>query len=312
MTTTVASDNFNRADGGLGSNWTTVSGLGAPAIVSNRVQNSGGAVGAIWSGAGSFDSTKQFASIELTDISEENNQVAVWIHAVPATGVGYLGVANFNAFAGEVDFIIYEMPGFNLVASSGAGFSYSIGDIYALSRDGDGILEMKQNGITRASNTDTTITGGKPGVYSVGGDFGSTSGFDNWEGGDANALITGTGVLTAQAATASGSGARASSGEGVLSSASATASGSGARVSAGTGALASNSAIAGTGLMTLLATGNLQAQNATISSSGIVLNQTVGNAGESCVQSVRKLVSFIPTNIPKDYPNNRVPSTGAL
>src|SRR5207247_2486425 len=33
-----ASDNFDRADGALGSNWTTVSGTGAPKIVSNTLR----------------------------------------------------------------------------------------------------------------------------------------------------------------------------------------------------------------------------------------------------------------------------------
>jgi hypothetical protein len=36
---TLASDNFNRADGGLGANWTTVTGFDAPTIVSGSVQD---------------------------------------------------------------------------------------------------------------------------------------------------------------------------------------------------------------------------------------------------------------------------------
>jgi hypothetical protein len=31
-------DDFNRADGGLGANWTTITGTGAPQIVGNLVQ----------------------------------------------------------------------------------------------------------------------------------------------------------------------------------------------------------------------------------------------------------------------------------
>lgn len=41
-------DNFNRANGGLGYNWTTITGLSAPQIASNQVSNTSGEVGAVW------------------------------------------------------------------------------------------------------------------------------------------------------------------------------------------------------------------------------------------------------------------------
>ena len=61
----TVSDNFERADGGLGSNWTTVSGTGAPQIVSNtlRVRTAGALSSAYWS-ASTFGSD-QFAQANL-------------------------------------------------------------------------------------------------------------------------------------------------------------------------------------------------------------------------------------------------------
>ena len=49
----TVSDDFNRADGGLGPNWTTVAGAAAPQVVSNnlRVGTSGTLNSAYWSAA---------------------------------------------------------------------------------------------------------------------------------------------------------------------------------------------------------------------------------------------------------------------
>src|SRR5215831_9177895 len=62
---TTVSDNFNRADGGLGSNWTTVAGTSAPKIVSNtlRAGTPGALNSAYWS-ASTFGAD-QFAQASL-------------------------------------------------------------------------------------------------------------------------------------------------------------------------------------------------------------------------------------------------------
>ena len=61
--------NFDRANGGLGSNWTTVPGTGAPQIVSNilRVKTTGALNSAYWS-ASTF-SSDQFAQASLPNSS---------------------------------------------------------------------------------------------------------------------------------------------------------------------------------------------------------------------------------------------------
>ena len=66
---TTVSDNFDRADGGLGSNWTTVSGTAAPKIVSNnlRVGTANAVNSAYWS-ASTFGSD-QFAQASLPNSS---------------------------------------------------------------------------------------------------------------------------------------------------------------------------------------------------------------------------------------------------
>jgi len=51
-TSSGVSDDFNRADGGLGSNWTTEGGTSAPQIVSNRVERNGTSLSAArWTGS---------------------------------------------------------------------------------------------------------------------------------------------------------------------------------------------------------------------------------------------------------------------
>ena len=57
----TGSDNFDRADGGLGSNWTAVTGTAAPKIVSSNLRaGTGGAVNSAYWSASTFGSD-QFA-----------------------------------------------------------------------------------------------------------------------------------------------------------------------------------------------------------------------------------------------------------
>ena len=83
-------------------------------------------------------------------------------------------------------------------------------------------------------------------------------------------VITGTGALSAQAATAAGSGTSSSTGTGALSSQAADVTGAGYAAWVGTGALSSQSATAaGVGISSSTGTGAPAAQAATVAGSGI-------------------------------------------
>src|SRR5690349_7052012 len=66
------SDNFNRANGGLGANWTTVSGTTAPQIVNNTVQpGSAGTLNSAYWSANTFGAN-QYAAASFPNSSGTN------------------------------------------------------------------------------------------------------------------------------------------------------------------------------------------------------------------------------------------------
>ena len=180
---TPASDNFNRADGALGANWTAISD-GAMAISSQAVIGTAGATtGDIWT-ATTFASD-QYSQIQVTSTPLSGGQ---WVAAaVRVQGSGqnaYAGLYYWNF--GSPELMLFKRSG---GAWAQLGSTYSSGVLPAgtqleVSAVGS-TISFLQNGVQRISVTDSSFTGGAPGIIAYGN---STA--DNWAGANATSGTT--------------------------------------------------------------------------------------------------------------------------
>jgi hypothetical protein len=171
--TTPILDNFNRADGPVGSNWTTVTGLSTPTIVSNQVASPSSFAAAYWN-------PTTFASpLEI------HATIPVWSHqfdlgycltnpGTPATTSGYV----FTGFGGQGAMLLLRYD--NGVSTNLGGF---IGDPVSGDRFGirlvGGVHTLFKNGNAMVSIADSTYTSGNFSL-TIGN---TTDRFDDYGGG---------------------------------------------------------------------------------------------------------------------------------
>src|SRR6516165_5783968 len=174
----TASDNFNRANGSLGANWTDTSD-GGLAIVSQQVAGtaSAGVSGDIRTGE-SYTSD-QYSQVQVTSTQLTGGQ---WIGPMVRAQNGglnaYVGIYYWNN--GSPNLELFERSGINSWTQLGATYNsgaLSAGTQLQVMAVGS-TISFLQNGIVRISATDTTLTGGAPGIMSYG-----TGQVDNWSGG---------------------------------------------------------------------------------------------------------------------------------
>jgi S-formylglutathione hydrolase FrmB len=177
-----ASDDFNRANGGLGANWTAVSD-GGMAIASQQVTGTAGAVtGDMWSG--STLGSDQYSEVQVT--------------STPLTGIQWIGAAVRMQNGGQNGYVgIYSWnsgtPVLELFERSGGGWAevgaYSSGPLAAgtklrLVALGNSISFMV-NGVQRIGLSDSSFSGGAPGIMA----YDSATG-DNWSAGTAGFQVS--------------------------------------------------------------------------------------------------------------------------
>ena len=173
---TTASDNFDRADGVLGSNWTTVSGTGAPKIVSNtlRVRTAGALSSAYWS-ASTF-SSDQFAQASLPNSSGTQYGPGIAVRLSGSKGYFlWYGNSSNTVSLWRMDSSSSETQ---LKQSASLTVSPS-SDVWKIQAVGSTISGY-QNGKLVVQATDTNIKSGSPGVWL----YYSSNQIDNWSGGD--------------------------------------------------------------------------------------------------------------------------------
>ena len=176
--TTSASDNFARANGSLGPNWTDISD-GGLAISSDAVIGTVGSVtGDAWT-ANTFNSD-QFSQVTVTSTQLTGGQ---WIG--PAVRVQNSGqnayVALYNWNSGSPELMLFKRSGGGWAQISGV---YSVSPLAAgtqleLTAVGSAIT-LYENGTQVLSATDSSITGGAPGIMAYG-----NAEAGSWSGGDA-------------------------------------------------------------------------------------------------------------------------------
>ncbi len=173
---TTASDNFDRADGVLGSNWTTVSGTGAPKIVSNtlRVRTAGALSSAYWS-ASTF-SSDQFAQASLPNSSGTQYGPGIAVRLSGSKGYFlWYGNSSNTVSLWRMDSSSSETQ---LKQSASLTVSPS-SDVWKIQAVGSTISGY-QNGKLVVQATDTNIKSGSPGVWL----YYSSNQIDNWSGGN--------------------------------------------------------------------------------------------------------------------------------
>jgi hypothetical protein len=180
----TASDDFNRANGALGANWTSTSDGGL--TINSQVAagaTSGAPSGSIWS-AGTFTSN-QFSQIEVTSTQLTGGQwIAAVVRAQNSGKNGYAGLYFWNN--GSPVMMIFKRTNGNWTQ---LGSTYNSGALAAGTqlqlKAAGATISLLQNGVQRISVTDSTYAGGSPGVMAYG-----TGRTDNWAGGDVAATPT--------------------------------------------------------------------------------------------------------------------------
>lgn len=172
-----AVDTFNRTDGGLGANWTTVSGLTGHNVSSNGVRGGGaGRQGSLWS-ADTFGND-QYAQLV---IATNNANYAGVILRGSVDGAGYyLSVGAYGAA-----YYIEKCTAADVCSTLNTGNpSWTPGDLLRCEVSGSSstLLQCFQNGALFASYTDSAspILSGFAGLAGYNPDAEA----DNWEAGN--------------------------------------------------------------------------------------------------------------------------------
>src|SRR5262252_3305331 len=186
----TASDNFNRANGSLGPAWTDISdgGLAISSQVAAGTAASG-VSGDAWN-AQTFGSD-QFSQDQVTSTQLTGGQwIGPMVRAQPGGQNAYLGIYNWNN--GSPNLMLFRRNGTTWTQLGG---TYNSGPLAAGTQlevvAVGSTISFLQNGVQRITATDTTLTGGAPGIMSYG-----TGTAGNWSGGDAAGSYTVGGTVS--------------------------------------------------------------------------------------------------------------------
>ena len=164
--TASASDNFARANGSLGPNWTNMAD-GGLTIVNQQVQgtNSGGDSGDIRT-AETY-SSDQSSQVQLTSTPVTGNQ---WVGPAVRQAGGadvYVGIYFANFGSPKLMLFLRNGGAWGRLGASVPVSPLAAGTTLSLSVTGS-TLTFADNGTTAITATDTTLTGGAPGIMANG------------------------------------------------------------------------------------------------------------------------------------------------
>ena len=174
-----ASDDFSRADGALGPNWSPF-GEGGLVISSQAVAGTAasGVTGDVWA-ADSFGGD-QFSQISLTSTQLAGGQ---WVGAAVRAGNGgldgYAGIYFWNN--GSPELMLFKRNGGSWTQLGSAYNSGALGAGVQLRVTAVGSsISVLENGVQRITATDSSVPGGSPGIVAYG-----TGLAGSWSGGTA-------------------------------------------------------------------------------------------------------------------------------
>jgi hypothetical protein len=171
-----ASDDFNQANGSLGTDWARIHG-GGLSVSSHAVRGGSGLAGDVWT-AGTFTSN-QYSQIEVTSKQLVAGQwigaaVRVQHHGLDA----YVGIYSWAD--GSPQLMLFKRSRGNW-AQLGSGYAsgpLAAGTQLKVMAVGS-TISLLENGVQRLWAFDSSFSGGAPGIMTYG-----TGTTDNWSGGD--------------------------------------------------------------------------------------------------------------------------------
>jgi hypothetical protein len=178
----TVSDSFDRANGGLGPNWTTVAGTAAPQISGNTLHagTAGSLNSAYWS-ANTFGAD-QFAQGTLPGSSGGNYGPGLAVRLSSSKGYFlWYGNSNNTVSLWRMD----SASSWTQLKASGTLKITAATDVWKIQVVGSTITGY-QNGTQVVQATDTKITSGRPGVWL----YYAANQIDNWSGGDVGTAPT--------------------------------------------------------------------------------------------------------------------------
>lgn len=178
----TAYDNFNRANGAIGANWTvTQNGVN---VAGNVIQGTtaGNNNTAYWT-SNAFSSYSQFAQAMVAALNGTTDFIGPGVFAGGSSGSPNL----YECIEDTTSLIIQKVTGGSRANLTSGSVTGSVGDILRLEGVLNGIgtavtLTCYQNGVQQLQTTDssTPFTTGAPGVML----FGNVASLDNWSGGN--------------------------------------------------------------------------------------------------------------------------------
>ena len=156
--TQLAADDFNRADGGLGANWTTTTGNSAPVIATNEATSSGaGTFSARYTATGAPND--QYAEVTVGTVVSGSNDEGVGPACRIQSGVETFYLAQGNSL--QTRLYRCSSGAFTLL---GEGYGVVAGDLLRLTCNGS-TISVQLNGYTIISATDANIGSGDAGIW---------------------------------------------------------------------------------------------------------------------------------------------------
>jgi len=178
-TATSGSDDFNRANGPLGPNWTDTTD-GGLAITSQAVAGTSASGNSGDMRTAEVYSSNQYSQVEVTSTQLTGTQ---WIGpAVRAQNGGqsaYVGIYNWNNGSPELMLFLRNGANWSPLGSAYASGPLAAGTQLKLEVVGT-TLSFLENGVERIAAYDSSLSGGAPGIMAYG-----TGTVDNWAGGSA-------------------------------------------------------------------------------------------------------------------------------
>ena len=183
---TDATDNFNRANGPLGSNWVDSPSFTGLSIVSNAANSAS----ANWMMAYWNPSTNTFANDQHSDVSVVANNTVSFVGPVVRHQLSGVSSSGYFAFAvlqsGGQQVLLYRFDtGTFALLGAGPITAINPGDIISLVVSGSSFAGLL-NGVSQITASDATYTSGQPGIAAY------INSLDNWVGGP----ITGAGAIS--------------------------------------------------------------------------------------------------------------------
>lgn len=190
MPTTLATDNFNRADGGLGANWTTITGKGSPQVNNNVAVTTAVGTDSMARYSAISWPDNQYAQVKVSAVSSSASGTGPIVRCATGAASFYLAyVTGLSGGLATIKLTKYTTgTGSDLVTATNQPFA--VNDVLRLEVSGNpAVLKVYRNGIVISAlnftDSSSPFTSGQPGFLAyVDAGAVTDSSADDWEGGD--------------------------------------------------------------------------------------------------------------------------------